>query len=163
MKNYLFVSLYIFLFVGSANAALIQFTATDFTDTQNALTIPPEETVFGEFEYTLDSSNFLTLIAFNMTISNKTYTLTDIFIDQPFGESRVLMGDNGAANFQNALNGTNDFWLNYSFATEQVGYLSYTVAEDIGFWRSGTLTTTSIVSEPASIVLFGFGLAGMAF
>jgi len=89
-----------------------------------------------------------------------TYGLLDAFVDQPFGTNTVLIGANGAANGQSAVDGTNDFWFRFNFVTNTVFLMSYTVAEDFGFWSGATYSTS--VPEPGTLGLLGAGLIGLA-
>jgi len=165
MKRSLSVLLFVFLLMisNAALAAPISFTATDFNTYGS--TPAPQDTISGSFDYSLDASNFLTLNSFNMTISNKSYLLSEIFIDQPFGENTVLMGDNGAANGISHI-GVDDFWFRFDFAAEEVWGLSYTTAEVDGYWSASTYETISApsaVPEPSTWLLLGTGLAGLAY
>ena len=165
MIKYIVVLLVCGLFPLVVNSATIQFTATDFSDISGGgLITPPEKTVSGIFGYELDALGFFSLTTFDMIISNKVYTLSDMFVDQVNNTNLVLIGDNGAANHQDPNNGTNDFWFSFSFPSESalnVSNMIYTVAEDNGNWKAATHTTT--ISEPVSFSLLLLGIAVIGF
>lgn len=70
---------------GLAGAASISFTASNFSIGA------PQTTVNGSFDFSLNSSDVLTLSSFDMTIVDMTYTNGDVLIDQRWAPTRVMM------------------------------------------------------------------------
>lgn len=162
MKKVLIALAVLFFTATTAFAIPVHFTATDFSTTYGTA---PVETVFGFFDYSLDASNFLTINDFDMTIKNKTYTLADVYIDQPFGADSVLIGDDGSANTIYHQD-SDDFWIEFNYETLSVTDFAYSTYEDNGFWSASTYETVvdnAPVPEPSTILLLGSGLLGLGW
>lgn len=164
MKKHFLAGLLTCLLSGPANALIIDISETGFVDlNRSQLLVPPEETVIGSFEYIRDSSNFFTLLSFNMTISNKDYVLADAIVEQssPFGMDSVLIGGNGIASSIGS-NGTNDFFLSFNYSTNTITEFAYEVAEDAGFWKRPS-SNPALIPEPTILTLIALGLTGISF
>ncbi len=151
-----FTLLILFAMTSRANAVSVSFTASNFDSGS------PLSTISGLFDYTVDGANVLTFTSFDLTIKNKTYGLTDVFVIQPWIPDTLMAGSNGDAN-DIQHQGVDDFWFFWNWDTLQMDYMSYTTFEDDGQWFASDYTiNVAAVPEPATVALLGIGIVGIA-
>jgi hypothetical protein len=144
----------------------LDFTATNF-QTLGAPGGVPVSTVTGTivYEYNPITAIIDSLTSINLTISGHTYSIGEVGFD-----SEPTMSNIGGtvSTVLGITTGTDDFKLSFNQSSVTASELFYTIdAIESSYWRSITFSQFSIsevsaVPEPATLLLLGFGLIGLA-
>lgn len=139
----------------------VQFTASSFSDGFE----PPAETVIGTIVYEADSLTAAigSLTSINLTIAGYTYSVGEVGYASSSGTQSIHGSLNGSA-----LNAsTDDFLLELNQSSLIPYSFSYTTdPTPYGIWSTETfnnfsVTGSSTVPEPATMLLLGTGLLGL--
>ncbi len=142
----------------------VNFTAENFTPPPvSPSTSPPTDPVIGTIIYEAESitANIDSLTSINLIIDGHTYSISEIGYISPFFERQKIGGN--LMGVDSMFSGTDDFSLDWFASTLTPMMFSYTSSSNTGFWDSNTFSSFSVaaVPEPATLLLFGFGLIGL--
>ncbi len=159
---------FLVLFVGPIPAQAItievNFALSNFNSPN-----PPTDPVIGTiiYEAVSTTANIGSLTSIDLTIAGHVYTIGEVGFASPFQSGSQLIGGlvNGLITIQN---GTDDFWLLWNQSTLVPTLFGYTTARNTYYsWMTSSFSSFSVaeastVPEPTALVLFFFGLVGMA-
>lgn len=155
----------LFGFVGSAQALIFDFTATDFSSYDGSSV--PDNYISGSITI---EGNVVTDI--HLTIDSHVYTTAEVelFEDWSISDTIDLVGgvnSNYGMTIEPAGAVTNDFWLigNFSLDSPSFTQFAYTIPDiaDYFYTSTGTLTVRNSVPAPASLLLLVLGLTALGF
>ncbi len=161
----LLVVCFVFGLVGLTNATTINFTASNFTKDIPTAVPRPISTITGSIGYTYDGASAFTLIAFDMTVKNKTYGLSDLeygsadFAGSPPDVRIGPIEPDGVGG--GSASGQDDFNFTLVLDTPGISAFRYTTKEDFGVWKAGNIVVAT-VPEPTTVAQLGIGLVGLA-
>ena len=141
----------------------IEFTAYGFKDLD--LLPPPTDPVSATIIYEADSTigNIHFLTSIDLTIDGYAYTLNDVGYISPFSSNWQLIG--GKLNdLITIYYGTNDFWIVWdqnTFMPVSFFYASINYRSNAWNTDSFTITASTPVPEPTTMLLLGSGLIGL--
>ncbi len=143
-----------------ADPLVLSFTASDFTG-GTVGELPPFQSVSGALIYEpgSDFEPLLSLLAIDLTIGDKQYTLQDVTFENFFGGFAVGGAALGAGDL---TGGSDDFRLVWSTFTGNPLEFAYTVSSNASVWTTQTFpeynTAPAPVPEPEAM---GLALAGL--
>ncbi len=151
--------------VSSVQATPIElsFSATGFpTSNTNSA---PTDPVFGEIVYEAASlgSTIDSLTSISLSAGGHSFTLAETSFDSPFfGDEDLIYG---TINGNPVNNFTSDFYLWFDRVAKTPISFAYASSTLSGIWITDdfrSFSLTNQIPEPATMLLFGFGLLGLA-